>query len=223
MTCRIPHVVPPASPKAEDDDASQFSVEISMDSFHVYQQMRTRGIDCLNILFHGTWQRIYTLLFLSSGHVLVPARGRVYTKSLDVQQLQHYFSRCVLQTYESTLTSMRCARKKNISHECVAQTHVRREATFIYKLVKVHTASSLGTKNNEYKPKITRRSSSRDDSCDHGARVHRRDCHKCCIMRPRFTRAMERTATRTAHHHLHLLYFLQSCSIRVGVSGHFLQ
>ena len=123
--------------------------------------------------------------------------------------MQHYFSRCVLQTYESTLTSMRCARKKNISHECVAQTHVRREATFIYKLVKVHTASSLGTKNNEYKPKITRRSSSREDSCDHGARVHRRDCHKCFIMRPRFTRAMERTATRTAHH-LHLLFFCKA-------------
>lgn len=127
MTCRIPHVVPPASPKAEDDDASQFSVEISMDSFHVYQQMRTRHIDCLNILFHGTWQRIYTLLFLSSGHVLVPARGRVYTKSLDVQQLQHYFSRCVLQTYESTLTSMRCARKKKyITRVCCSNTRQAR-------------------------------------------------------------------------------------------------
>lgn len=166
-------------------------------------------------------KNIYIIISLFWSRSRPSARASLYQVSRCTTVATLFFTlRIANVRVDAHLDAVRA--QKKISHECVAQTHVRREATFIYKLVKVHTASSLGTKNNEYKPKITRRSSAREDSCDHGARVHRRDCHKCCIMRPRFTRAMERTATRTAHH-LHLLFFLQICSIRVGVSGHFLQ
>lgn len=88
---------------------------------------------------------IFLLVIFSSWRAR--ARGRVYTESLGVQQLQHYFSRCVSQPHESTLTSTHRARNDITRVKCCLNTRQGR-ATVIYKLMKATpTARTLGNKN----------------------------------------------------------------------------